>query len=58
MAEYELDDVEVLGVDDQSIFLDVARDVVAATAGFSGWAARGPARRPSGPWTSSRRTSC
>ena len=34
MAEYELDDVEVLGVDDQSIFLDVARDVVAATAGF------------------------
>ena len=35
MADDELDDVEVLGVDDQSVFLDVAHDVVAATAGFS-----------------------
>jgi two-component system, NarL family, invasion response regulator UvrY len=29
------DAVGVLAVDDQSIFLDVARDVVAATPGFS-----------------------
>ena len=29
-------DVAVLGVDDQSIFLDVAREVVAATPGSSG----------------------
>jgi two-component system invasion response regulator UvrY len=34
MGEPAQDRVGVLGVDDQSIFLDVAEDVVAATPGF------------------------
>ena len=34
MGSLSRDRVGVLGVDDQSIFLDVARDVVAATPGF------------------------
>ena len=34
MASPSQDRVAVLGVDDQAVFLDVARDVVAATPGF------------------------